>query len=342
MAASRAKILSFDVKDHLYVSWISVVILIISWVHGTADTALVNYADTWRYRKGISAPPPGWKTIAEADLDASWLTGPGGIGYADNTSETQLCKTLLGDMNGNYTTVAMRRSFQVDGPVDPTSHLQLTMDFDDGFIAWLDDAFLTAENTSSAPAEPSYDAVASATHESSHGNNAPNPPVTYDLGPVASRLTLGAHILSIVGLNQSSSSSDFIQVPTLSLVTNSFSSNCLSGFLTTDTTWQAINSPYQICGNFTVSSNVTLTIEPGTTIVLGFGVNLTVAKGGRLIAEGNETNRIHFTRAPGVQAWGGITIIGAGSSPETRLAYVDFDGNSTVCLAVAGGTLYLD
>src|SRR5256885_17185651 len=96
-----------------------------------AQTALVNHADSWRYRKGTTAPQANWKTVTEAGLDSTWLTGNGGFGYADNATETALCATLLTDMKGLYSTVAMRRSFQVASSPDATAHLVLTMDWDD-------------------------------------------------------------------------------------------------------------------------------------------------------------------------------------------------------------------
>src|ERR1051325_10528824 len=105
---------------------------------GFADTPLVNHGDSWRYHKGTNAPQTGWKTIADASLDSTWASGNGGIGYADNTTETQFVQTMLSDMRNLYTTVYIRRTFQIASSVDPTSHLKLTMDWDDGFIAWLD------------------------------------------------------------------------------------------------------------------------------------------------------------------------------------------------------------
>src|SRR5258708_6651428 len=62
-----------------------------------AQTPLVNHSDSWRYRKGTSAPQSNWKTADDASLDGSWLTGHGGFGYADNTTETSLCQTILSD-----------------------------------------------------------------------------------------------------------------------------------------------------------------------------------------------------------------------------------------------------
>jgi hypothetical protein len=115
------------------------------------------------------------------------------------------------------------------------------------------------------------------------------------------------------------------------------------GAISTDTVWSAAAGPCQIIGSLTVAKGATLTIEPGTTVYLNAGVNLIVADGGRLLAEGTEARQIRFTSPPGsTTAWGGITINGSVDSPETRLAYVHFEGNANTCLELAGGTLYLD
>src|SRR5437867_8762641 len=76
-----------------------------------AQMPLVNHGDSWRYRKGTSAPQSNWKTAADTSLDGTWLTGNGGIGYADNATETALCQTILSDMRNSYSTVAMHSSF---------------------------------------------------------------------------------------------------------------------------------------------------------------------------------------------------------------------------------------
>ena len=78
-----------------------------------AGLPLVNHGDLWRYRKGTNAVQVDWKTATDAGLDASWLTGNGAFGYADNVTETQLCVTILGDMRNLYTTVFMRKAFTV-------------------------------------------------------------------------------------------------------------------------------------------------------------------------------------------------------------------------------------
>ena len=182
-------------------------------------TSLVNHGDLWRYHKGTNAPQAGWQTISDASLDTTWANGNGGIGYADNANETSICQTLLADMRNRYTTVYLRRSFQINSAVDPGLHLLLTMDWDDGFVAYLDGMeSQRALAPGAVGVEPAYNAVATGLHESSRGNSPPiNPPTTYDLGTAGGRLAPGTHVLAILGLNEATNSSDFIQVAELQL-----------------------------------------------------------------------------------------------------------------------------
>jgi hypothetical protein len=116
-----------------------------------------------------------------------------------------------------------------------------------------------------------------------------------------------------------------------------------SGTLTGSNFWSAASSPYKVTASLTVASGGTLAIEPGTTVYFDSGVNLTVANGGRLLAEGTEFAPIRFTRAPGGTAtWGGITVNGGAGSPETRLAYVHLEFNGSTAIHSAGGTVFLD
>ena len=113
--------------------------------------------------------------------------------------------------------------------------------------------------------------------------------------------------------------------------------------LASDQTWTAAGGPFNVSSTITVPANVTLTIEPGVTLYLGPGVNIVINNGGRLVAEGTTNAPIRFTVSPGSGvSWGGMTINGGVGSPETRIAYADFEGNGNTAIEVAGGTLYLD
>ncbi len=117
----------------------------------------------------------------------------------------------------------------------------------------------------------------------------------------------------------------------------------VSGTIASDAAWNAAGGPYNVTGNLTIASGATLTIQPGTTVYLGSGVNVTVANGGRILAEGTETAPIRFTRAPGTATtWGGMTINGGANSPETRLAYARFEFNNSTAIHSSSGTLFLD
>jgi hypothetical protein len=303
-----------------------------------ASISLVNHTNVWRYRKGAPAIQGNWKTVAEGSLDGTWLSGSGGIGFADNASETAECRTLLTDMRNSYTTVAMRRTFQVTSNIDSSFHLMLTMDWDDGFIAWLDGTYVAHALSLGAPAEPAYNAEATGLHESSRGSS-PQPARTFDLGAAGSRLGIGAHVLSIVGLNETSGSSDFIQIADLTAV--SPPTNGISGLIAENTTWRTVDSPIIVAGDVTVNFGVTLAIEPGVRVLFSSGALLTV--NGQLVAEGDETNRLLFSRAPGnTGTWGGINVNGGPGSPETRLRHAHIEFNSGTAVNVPGGTVWLD
>jgi hypothetical protein len=323
------------VSIRLFLSFVlTVVVLATSGV--AAPVPLINHGDAWLYRKGTSAAQLDWKIAPDAGLDGSWLVGNGGFGYADNAPETANCQTLLPDMSGNYTTLYLRRQFTITNAVVPDAHLFLSMDYDDGYIAWLDGVYLTSVNVGGAPSEPANTATANGNHESSLGNSGGQPALVNDLGLASDWLNVGTHTLAIMGLNQNPSS-DFIQVADLYLevppppFTN---------------VWALSNSPIILAASVTVTNGETLVIEPGVTVALGAGVNLVVANGGRLLAEGTPSQPILFTRSGASGYWGNLTINGSLGSPETRITYAQFEFNAnstgTPGIQVSAGTAFLD
>jgi len=287
-----------------------------------AVTPLVNHGDTWHYHKGTNQPQADWKTAAETALNPNhWTTGQGGFGFGV-TGETNNCKTILFDSRGatatNYSTVFMRKTFTVSNAPETNQHLFLRVDFDDGYIAWLDGVYLASRNVNGAPTEPLYSAVASGSHECSTGQSTsnPQPPLTNDLGLASGLLSVGDHTLAIIGLNESKNNSgDFIQVADLFLETVApppAVTNGVGGAIAVDTTWYATNGFYTVTNSVTVLSNVTLTVEPGVTIRFRLGCGMTVQ--GRLLAEGTAAQPVTFTRHPNDASWNRLRFVAAADS----------------------------
>jgi len=99
-----------------------------------ASTAPIEKGAVWRWRKGsveASAPAGDWRERLYDD--AAWATNEAPFGYASGGWPTG---TEITDMKTNYMCVFMRRPFTVAQPA-LVEQLSLDVDFDDGFIAWV-------------------------------------------------------------------------------------------------------------------------------------------------------------------------------------------------------------
>jgi hypothetical protein len=99
---------------------------------GFAQNEMVNHWETvvypddvWKYSTGYSLPD-GWNSI---DFDDSrWLSGKGGFGYNDNDDNTVLPSDEF--------VVTMRKEFEISD-ISKILQIELSADYDDGFIAYL-------------------------------------------------------------------------------------------------------------------------------------------------------------------------------------------------------------
>jgi len=86
----------------------------------------------WNYRKGTSeasTPTDAWRQQGFSD-DASWLSGTAVIGFGDGDDTTELL-----DMRSNYTSVFLRKEFNVPAPLP--NQLLVRVYYDDGAIVWI-------------------------------------------------------------------------------------------------------------------------------------------------------------------------------------------------------------
>ncbi|MBI4603763.1 MAG: DUF1800 family protein [Planctomycetes bacterium] len=157
----------------------------------------------WRYLKGSSEPPAGWKDPSFDD--SAWLKGAASIGYGDDDDAT-----VLGDMQNNYTTVYLRKAFTLKDPPARKQHLILSVVIDDGFVAYLNGAEVARFNAPGEAGKPvPFDALASQAHE------AGRTPVQFNLNAARDRLVAGKNVLAIHVLNVTKGSTDLTVTPSL-------------------------------------------------------------------------------------------------------------------------------
>jgi len=163
----------------------------------------IRERDEWRFFRGKVAPsdpPDAWKEMDFYDLD--WETGPSGFGFGDNDDGT-----ILSDMRDSYISVYIRKEFTLP-PLADVGDLVLEVDYDDGFIAYLNGEIVGRGNMIRY-ATYYYDSTADSTgHEA-------GTPETVDLAPYRHLLREGRNVLALEGHNGGVGSSDFSLIPEL-------------------------------------------------------------------------------------------------------------------------------
>jgi hypothetical protein len=106
---------------------------------------LIARGAAWKFLRGSAVPAGGALDWTQPDFDdPSWESGAAGFGYGDGDDAT-----ALDDMRGRYTTVLIRRDFEVGEPA-AFDALELAIDYDDGFIAFLNGREVARDNVGAA------------------------------------------------------------------------------------------------------------------------------------------------------------------------------------------------
>ena len=161
----------------------------------------INIGNPWRYFKGLTAPPADW---ASRDFDDSqWLRGPSSFGIgAENHA------TVLNDMRNRYTSLFIRRRFYVEDPA-AIHALMLDMQFDDGFVAYINGVEAARANVTGEP--PPHNAGAWPPHVI-------GTPENYPVSQAALKsLVPGYNVLAIQGHNWRVGSPSFTLAPKLAV-----------------------------------------------------------------------------------------------------------------------------
>ena len=174
------------------------------WVLPVSAERIISEGDIWRFRNGWSFAYPGasWTTIGYDDSVAGWFSLPGGFGYGDGDDTT-----VLNDMLNAGTTFYTRKKFVVNNPA-ALNFMTLGVDYDDGFVAFINGVEVARRNVNGAVTNTT---VAAGNHEASKGEGSSNPQekefisITNNL---ANLLVAGDNVLAVSGHNVSSNSSD--------------------------------------------------------------------------------------------------------------------------------------
>lgn len=153
--------------------------------------------DVWRYLVPTSEPDASWRTTSFDD--SAWQEGQGGFGYGDDDDQTVIQEGVV--------SVFQRITFSISD----TSAIGLAVlhvDFDDAFVAYLNDVEIGRSNIGTPGDHPPFDQLASGLHEADlYQGRAPG-------GFTLSRETLllalneGENVLAVQTHNENTSSSD--------------------------------------------------------------------------------------------------------------------------------------
>ncbi|HVR73307.1 MAG TPA: VCBS repeat-containing protein [Planctomycetota bacterium] len=159
----------------------------------------VGKGTEWKYFKGMEEPSPESGRWREATFDdGSWTAGKAPFGYGDGPFGTELADMRKDSQRAGYASIYLRRRFDV-ADRKAVKALLCTVDYDDGFILWLNGKQALAVNEPEG--EPAHDRCASGSHESG----------TYEgirIEQPERFLLDGGNILAAQVFNQSLASSD--------------------------------------------------------------------------------------------------------------------------------------
>ena len=144
----------------------------------------IQAGDRWRYllaKPGAEGPPAEWTSLSFDDR--GFAQGRSGFGYEDGDDATTLPE--------DTTAVFIRRKFLVED-LQRIGQLVLRVDYDDGFVAYLNGTRVASAN--SPVPDPDFDSIATTKHEPGHAE-------CFDLTQHAGNLVAGENVLAIVGLN---------------------------------------------------------------------------------------------------------------------------------------------
>ncbi len=165
---------------------------------------LITAGDEWRYFPGPGSVPSGWYR-SNYD-DSGWTAGPSGFGFGDGDDRTEFPTSTVSCM--------IRKTFTIENVGDIAS-LVLHMDYDDGFVAYLNGTRIVTVNMTWRGLPPGRNDFAEASHEAVLYTG--GVPEMFVLDTSIPLLISGVNVLAVQVHNSSATSDDLTVIPFLSV-----------------------------------------------------------------------------------------------------------------------------
>lgn len=165
----------------------------------------VKSNNTWKYKIPAAGADTNWRNLSYSD--ASWTSAVGGIGFGDGDDGTTIPTTSV--------SVYMRKTFTVSDTGKITQAV-FHMDYDDGFVAYLNGVEIARANLGTSGVRPAYNLLAPASHEATLYQGQKPDSFYLSKAFLSTVLVNGTNVLSVETHNNSSTSTDFTSNPFLS------------------------------------------------------------------------------------------------------------------------------
>jgi hypothetical protein len=202
----------------------------VTYAQGGAAAQFITNSATWNYIGGRIEPSGGVYELAflsaaavftvpwaaPAFDDSSWTAGTGPLGY-DSSNDYNLGTNLITPMRFNTSSLYMRKNFTVSaGQISGATSLQFTVDYDDGYIAFLNGVEIARSQMGASGSFVPYTADSTGAHNASMDGSANDPAIIETITIDKNLLVAGNNVFSAQVHNSSSSSSDLLLDATMS------------------------------------------------------------------------------------------------------------------------------
>jgi len=165
---------------------------------------IIDAGENWKYLVPTSEPSPTWKSYSFAET--GWKEGNSGFGYGDGDDNTEIPSGTV--------SVFIRKTFSV-GDLENLKGAFLHMDYDDGFVAYINGTEVCRAGMGAAGSAVAYNSTTIFGHEAKIYNG--GTPEVFDISEHVHLLNENQNVIAIQVHNYNNTSSDMSAIPILSL-----------------------------------------------------------------------------------------------------------------------------